>query len=38
MRRLAGPRLLPQSYTELIDGERRPLYLRNWPVLQVRSR
>ena len=34
---LSRPGLLPQDYTELIDGDRRTLTLRHWPVLQVRS-
>jgi hypothetical protein len=34
---LSRPALLPQDYTELRDGDRRTLYLRHWPVLQVAS-
>jgi hypothetical protein len=32
---LSRPGLLPQSYTELHDGDRHALMLRHWPVLQV---
>jgi hypothetical protein len=34
---LGRPGLLPQSYSETIDGESRRLFLRHWPVLQVTS-
>ncbi len=32
---LSRPGLLPQIYTEVIDGERNRLFLRHWPVLQI---
>jgi len=34
---LSRPGLLPQSYSETIDGESRRLFLRHWPVLQIAS-
>ncbi len=34
---LSRPGLLPQSYSEVIDGERERLFLRHWPALQVTS-
>jgi hypothetical protein len=34
---LSRPGLLPQSYSEVIDGESERLFLRHWPVLQVTS-
>jgi hypothetical protein len=34
---LSRPSLLPQSYSEVIDGERERLFLRHWPVLRVTS-
>ena len=34
---LSRPGLLPQSYCELRDGDRRTLVLRHWPVLQVNT-
>ena len=34
---ISRPGLLPQSYSETIDGEARRIYLRHWPVLQVTS-
>jgi hypothetical protein len=34
---LSRPNLLPQSYSEVIDGGRERLFLRHWPVLQVKS-
>jgi hypothetical protein len=34
---LSRPGLLPQSYSETLDGESRRLFLRQWPVLQITS-
>ena len=34
---LSRPGLLPQNYSEVIDGESERLFLRHWPVLQVAS-
>jgi len=34
---LSRPGLLPQSYSEVVDGESERLFLRHWPVLQVTS-
>ena len=34
---LSRPGLLPQSYSETIDGESGRLFLRHWPVLQIAS-
>jgi hypothetical protein len=34
---LSRPNVQPQDYAEVLDGDRRTLTLRHWPVLQVRS-
>ena len=34
---LSRPSLLPQGYSEVIDGESERLFLRHWPVLKVTS-
>ena len=34
---LSRPGVLPQSYSETIDGESRRVFLRQWPVLQIAS-
>ena len=34
---ISRPGLLPQSYSETLDGDTRRIYLRHWPVVQVTS-
>ena len=34
---VSRPGLLPQSYSETIDGETQRIFLRHWPVLQMTS-
>ena len=34
---LSRPGLLPQTYSETIDGEVQRVFLRHWPVLQIAS-